>query len=96
MKRIALAISTLALFLFTFVAVPVYGIDKTAAQKCAMQACACCPDGCTCCQGGECTCKDAACKCCVDKKCDMKKCEKACDKGCDKAEKTDRTKKDRK
>lgn len=89
MKRIALALTTLALFLVTFVAVPVYTSDKVQTHKCAMDAaCACCPDGCTCCQGGECTCKDADCTCCTDKKCDMKKCEKACEKGCDKTQPT--------
>ena len=90
MKRIALAISTLALFLFTFVAVPAYSSDKVAGHKCTMDACACCVDTCTCCQGGECVCKDADCKCCADKKCDMKKDEKACQKACEKKDKQDK------
>ena len=80
MKRIALAISTLALFLFALASVPAYSNDKAPAHKCEMTSCTCCVDGCTCCQGGECTCQNADCKCCKDKKCDTKKCEKKCEK----------------
>jgi hypothetical protein len=87
MKRIAFAVSTLALFLFTFVAVPAYSKGQAPVHKCAMETCACCVDGCTCCQGGECTCQDADCTCCKDKKCDMKQCEKACEQDCDKTKK---------
>ena len=81
MKRFALVVSTLALFLLTFAAPGAQSGGTAPAHTCAKAECACCVDGCACCQAGECTCKDADCKCCKDKKCETRACEKACDKG---------------